>query len=296
MGSTAVGMKIPDNRVASISPYFHLQLGELYPKEEIDSFVFLAFSSLKGYGRSDMHLKKEDRISESEILDFINVVKRLKEFEPVQYILGETEFYGLDFKVNNHVLIPRPETEELVDWIIKDKRINPPISILDIGTGSGCIAISLAKKLRGSIVTAIDISKEALTVASENAGLNKANITFGHKDIFNQQDVNDLGEFDIIVSNPPYVLGSEKKEMRPNVLDYEPEIALFVKDDNPLLFYKQILDIAKRHLKPLGNVYFEINESKVQEMLKLCEEKGFGNCELRHDLRGKFRMLKCSNS
>lgn len=289
-----MGMKIPDNRVASIGAYFHLQLDELYPKEEVDSFLFLTFSSLKGYSRVDLQLNKEERLSESELLGFIQVVKQLKQFKPVQYILGETEFYGLNFKVNDNVLIPRPETEELVDWIIKDNAANPAISILDIGTGSGCIAISLAKNLKNSSVAAIDVSEGALRLARENAALNEVEVQFLKKDILNTDRLSDFGKYKVIVSNPPYVLESEKAQMQPNVLQYEPEIALFVQDNDPLLFYRSILNFSKSCLSDNGQVYFEINEGKGDELVSLCKETGFSKCELRKDLRGKYRMLRCS--
>lgn len=288
-----MGMKMTDNRVKSVVEYFHLQLDALYPKQEIDSFAILSFDHYKGYTRSDMLLKGDERLSESELLSFIRAVKRLKQFEPIQYILGETEFYGLNLKVNKAVLIPRPETEELVDWIVKSYK-GYEWSILDIGTGSGCIPVSLKKNIPLTEVNAVDISPEAIKVAKQNALSNEADVEFYQLDVTNENEWDKLGQYDIIVSNPPYVLESERTEMEKNVLDYEPELALFVKENDPLVFYKHILKFAQTHLKPEGNVYFELNEKLGRSTVELCHSFGFTNCELRKDLRNKDRMLRCS--
>jgi release factor glutamine methyltransferase len=287
-------MKIPNNRIQSIIDYFHLQLDDLYPKEEVTFFAFWALSELMGFSRSDMILRKDERISESEILTFIRIVKRLKKYEPIQYILGATEFYGMRLKVNKNVLIPRPETEELVDWIKLSHSQNHELKILDIGTGSGCIPIALKKHLPKSKVSGIDVSESALELAKENASANQVEVDFSNIDIRNKEEWKPLGKFDIIVSNPPYVLDKEKSEMRKNVLDYEPELALFVEDDDPLIFYRYILDFTQSHLETDGEIYFELNENFGDDLKELCQQKGFGNCELKKDLSGKIRMLRCS--
>lgn len=284
---------MPDNRVKSVVDYFHLQLDALYPRQEVDSFAFLSFNHYKGFTRTDLTMKDDERLSESELLSFIRVAKKLKQFEPIQYILGETEFYGLNFRVNKAVLIPRPETEELVDWILKSHK-GQGFHVLDIGTGSGCIPISLKKNLNQAQVSAVDISPEALEVAKKNAQLNEGDVEFYQLDIRDEQVWQKLGQYDIIVSNPPYVLESEKAEMEKNVLDYEPELALFVKENDPLVFYRYILKFAQSHLKPDGNIYFELNEKLGQSLIALCNDLGFANCELRQDLRNKDRMLRCS--
>jgi len=218
-------------------------------------------------------------------------VARLKNHEPLQYVLGETEFFGLTMKVDSRVLIPRPETEELVEWIIKDWE-NRPCSIVDICTGSGCIAIALAKNLPDASLAACDISEDALTLACENSRLNKTNIRFFCADALSEQWIDPLDTPDVIVSNPPYVLESEKSSMQPNVLDYEPSIALFVPDTDPLLFYEAIAKKALASLKHEGALYVEINREKGQETVELFRKLGFGFVELRTDLFGNARMIK----
>lgn len=285
---------MPDNRVSSVVDYFHLQLDSLYPKQEVDSFAFWAFSHYMGFSRADLTVKGDERLSESELLDYIRVVKRLKLYEPIQYILGETEFYGLNLKVAQGVLIPRPETEELVDWILKCHKAAGDLSILDIGTGSGCIPLALKKNMPQAKVQAVDVSPEALAIAKGNAQFTGLDVDFLQVDISNEQEWESLGQYDIIVSNPPYVLESERVEMEKNVLDYEPELALFVKENDPLVFYRYIINFAQGHLKEGGSIYFELNEKLGQSLQELCSEHGFVNCELRKDLRNKDRMLKCS--
>ena len=215
----------------------------------------------------------------------------MRHFEPIQYILGETEFYGLPFKVTPATLIPRPETEELVDWIIANCNKNPK-TLLDIGTGSGCIAIALAKNLPAVKVSAMDISEEALKVASENAIYNKVTVNFSKKDILGTSTLPQ--KYDVIISNPPYVRNSEKEMMQKNVLDFEPASALFVEDDNPLLFYSKIAKLAKNYLNPNGFLFFEINEYLSKEVIQLLERESFSEIELKQDFFGKDRMIKCT--
>ena len=217
------------------------------------------------------------------------VLDELKLGKPIQYILGDCEFYGLKFKVNPNVLIPRPETEELVDLIIHQNK-NSEITILDIGTGSGCIAIALQKKLSLSSVTAMDISEDALALAQENAGLNQVEIAFFNDDalVLNSQK---NPQYDIIVSNPPYIANTEKKEMSHQVLEHEPHLALFVDDANPLIFYEKISDFALTNLSPQGKLYFEINQSLGLETKKLLENKGF-SAEIIKDIIGNDRIIE----
>lgn len=244
-----------------------------------------------------MSLEPEFTLTKSETETFFNVLNDLKKQKPIQYIIGETEFYGLTFKLNKDVLIPRPETEELVDWIIRDhsSRKNKVLHVLDIGTGSGCIAISLAKNIPNTKVFAVDISKGALKIAQANAELHDVNIQYIEANILNRNCwVNKFQnlKFDIIVSNPPYVRELEKLEIKPNVLDNEPHTALFVKDENPLIFYKVITDFAMQYLINDGHLYFEINQYLGDETKQLLIDSDFMNIELLEDLNSNNRMLK----
>jgi release factor glutamine methyltransferase len=252
-----------------------------------------------------LHLKKQDIIL-NKTLDIENFTKqklaeavlRLLQHEPIQYILGESHFYGLKLKVTNAVLIPRPETEELVDWIIKTHQNKENLTILDIGTGSGCIPIALAKHLKNAIVYAIDVSPDALRVAQENAEMSKVNVNFERLDILEISEINPLSfggvKFDVMVSNPPYISIEEKEQMQKNVLDYEPPLALFVNDKNPLLFYEKIIFLAKGSLNEGGSLYFEINESFGKEVKDMLGHKHFEQIELIKDLQGKDRMVRGS--
>ena len=295
-------MKVIDNRAVSVYALFRKELENLYPKEEIETFLFFSFSEYFGFSRSDMVLKKEMRLSESELLKFFRVIRKLKLHVPIQYILGNTEFYGLKLKVNEHVLIPRPETEELVDWVLEEAKANHQITkspnhqILDIGTGSGCIAIALKKNMPDAEVYALDISSNALSVAKENAEINNAEINFLQGDILANSQIHQFAKspIQIIVSNPPYITEKEKPAMSSNVLDHEPHTALFVPDNDALLFYRAILDFAKEKLAPGGKVYFELNSTYAAAVAELATAKGFINCSIRKDLSGKERMLRCS--
>ena len=249
--------------------------------------------------RVKMALEPDLRLSESELLTLHFAVKELLKNKPVQYVIGETEFCGMRFFVNENVLIPRPETEEMVKKIAScgDKACLVPTGcdVLDIGTGSGCIAISLAKLLKDSAVTAVDVSEKALEVAKKNAEANNVNVKFILDDILNPQNTELIdNQYDIIVSNPPYVCESEKSDMRANVLDYEPSTALFVSDNDPLVFYRKILEFAQKTLKPNGAVWFEINEKFGKEIKNLCLEKGFKNVEIIKDFRGKERIVRAN--
>lgn len=262
------------------------QLSGLYTQSEISFLIRIILEEVS---------HKINNLSDSELLKAEDIVERLKNSEPIQYILGKYEFYGLTFQLTPDVLIPRPETEELVEWIISEN-LKDKSSVLDIGTGSGCIAVTIAKKIKVADVNAWDISKPALEVASNNAAINGVNIQTSNIDILSDEDIiqfrNSEVEFDVIVSNPPYVTEREKNTMEDNVLKYEPHIALFVPDDDPLLFYRRIADIAQVLLKDNGKLFFEINSAFVNELVEMLKEKGYINIEVRKDISGKLRMLK----
>ncbi len=266
------------------------ELTGIYSKEEIESLTFLIFEKLQGYSRTQFLLAKGEELSKEEFSEIEKVVARLKNHEPIQYILGMTEFYGLPFYTVPEVLIPRPETEELVQWIIQENKSSKP-SILDIGTGTGCIAISLQKNIPQSTVLACDISPVCLETTKRNSELNNCDISVFQYDILTQTPEVSFQELDIIVSNPPYVRESEKLQMERNVLDFEPELALFVPDNNPLLFYKRIADFAKTQLKAGGKLYFEINEAFGRECSEMLQQKGFSEVILKNDIHGKNRMV-----
>ncbi len=272
-----------------VKTIFHKELDEIYGKEEVNSFFYLLIEQQLQLERFVLALRPDLNISKEEESPLFLALSRLKLSEPIQYILGKMHFMELEFLVNKNVLIPRPETEELVRWIIEEKRNTNPLKILDIGTGSGCIAISLAKNFPDAKVYAIDNSQAALDLAKKNAALNDVNIVFLHRDIFKFEPA---FEIDLIVSNPPYVRESEKREMHTNVLKNEPNEALFVTDDDPLKFYKTITEFATRYLTDRGTLYFEINQYLGKETQQLLQDHNFLEIELRKDMFGNDRMLK----
>jgi len=274
----------------SLKTYFSTTLLDHYPDTEIDSFFSMLSLHILKMKRIDISQSLFSVVSGKKYDKFQVAIERLKLYEPIQYIIGDTEFYGLEFKVNPSVLIPRPETEELVAWIIDGHKKKQQISILDIGTGSGCIAVTLAKHLVNANVYALDVSLEALSLAKENALTNDVNVEFIEADILDW-DYGDL-QFDVIVSNPPYVRELEKEAMSANVLDHEPHLALFVKDDDALLFYRTITKVANKILKPNGQLYFEINESLGKDTYDLLSNSGYSAVELKKDLFQKDRMIK----
>ncbi len=279
-------MELPSNRVKEIVTYFHAELDKMYGKNEVKVFISIIFENVLNI--NDLNLIYDVFILESE-LDRINkILQRLKKNEPIQYIFGEAQFYGLKLKVNANVLIPRPETEELVDIIIKSIQI-PSCKILDIGTGSGCIAIALKKNIPAAIVTGVDVSKEALSVARDNAKQNNVQIDFKELDILSGVI---LPPVDIIVSNPPYITNTEKLNMHLNVLDNEPHLALFVTNNDPLQFYKAITGKALKSLSKGGMLFYELNEAYGNEVLSLVKESGFTEAVLIKDMIGKNRILK----
>lgn len=282
-------------RLQEIKKIFHKELSGIFPKEEIDSFFYLSIEHYLGLERFILALQPGLVIDKQEEDLLFEALNRLKQQEPIQYILGETQFADLRFMVDESVLIPRPETEELVRWIQHDyQQPESPPSILDIGTGSGCIAVSLAKYIQGSHVYATDISQEALEIASKNAAINGVKVEFLHSDITTTKT---LGRrFDVIVSNPPYVRSLEKEEMSDNVVKYEPDLALFVPDKDPLMFYRHIARFANENLIPGGAVYLELNQYLAGKTATLFEDENFSEIELRKDLYGNDRLLRVKES
>ncbi len=313
-------------------------LSSIYDAIEAESFFYLILEEKHKLKKKDLALNPDLTFSEEEIQIWDFLLEQLKQEIPIQYLLGKTSFFGLDFEVNPDVLIPRPETEELVDWIVQSRKSevgiqklevrsrksevgsqklevgSKEIKILDIGTGSGCIAIALAKSLENATVFAIDVSEKALATAQKNAEINKVEVNFIHIDILKINDFEQLPsspasrqadnspclpagrqlptEFDIIVSNPPYVRELEKQEIKKNVLDNEPHLALFVEDNDALVFYKKIAELAQKNLSQNGQLFFEINQYLGKEMMELLEKMNFKNIQLRQDIYGNDRMIR----
>ena len=294
--------------------YIHRSLEEIYPRSEINSFIRLIMERVCGLPPYKLLLGKDTELSDTEKTQIQEIVERLKNEEPLQYILGEADFYGLLFKVTPSVLIPRPETEELVDLIIKEQLPNKerPLRLMDIGTGSGCIAITLAHHLKQAEVYAMDISREALAIAYENAQKLHTDICFIENDILTYREKSTTGgmkiftptgeemtktpsfegNLQLIVSNPPYIMQKEKREMEKNVLDYEPHLALFVPDNDPLLFYRQIARFGQQALSNDGFIYFEINAQCGEATAIMMEKEGYRNVSLIRDLSNKDRIIK----
>jgi len=282
---------------------FLQELSSLYDEQEVESFFYLVLEKLHGMKRIDLALKPETILDGIHLKQWKSIISELKQQKPIQYILGETEFYGLPFLVNENVLIPRPETEELVELILSNNRIiesSSSFKILDIGTGSGCIPVSLKKNLPNAEVYAIDVSEKALATAQKNAELNKVEVHFILKNILEVATLSAVEgleqQFDIIVSNPPYVRNLEKAEIKPNVLEFEPHLALFVEDNDALLFYRKITELAQKNLNPNGQLYFEINQYLGKETLALVESYGFKNVLLHQDIYGNDRMISARYS
>lgn len=277
--------------VGKLIKSFKTHLSHIYPDYEIKVIYELVFEHVLGFSKTDLILNHNISLSDNEISRFDEILTRLINHEPVQYVIGETFFYNGRFRVNPGVLIPRPETEELVHWIISKNTTRSGLKVLDIGTGSGCIAISLALNLKDARVWACDISDTALRTAGENAIMNQAAVDFFKMDILNPVHGKEMNLYDIIVSNPPYVLKSEMEMMRKNVLDFEPHLALFVENNDPLLFYKAIISFCGKNLKYSGSLYFEINEALGGELEDFLEKSGFKEIELHQDIHGKNRMI-----
>ena len=275
---------------AELKAHIHNRPQLLYPKSEINSFYFILLQHYANCSTADVLADENTLLLDNITQSIQQAITELQTAKPIQYILGETEFFSNRFFVDENVLIPRPETEELVDWVLQtypDKTY--PLHILDIGTGSGCIAVSLAKALPEAQVTAIDVSPKAIAVAQRNAERNGIKVQFLQRDILQTETLPE--KYDIIISNPPYVRELEKNEMHSNVLNYEPHLALFVPDDRPLLFYEQIATLAQQYLKPKGRLFFEINQYLAAEMQVILAQKNFTEITLRQDLSGNNRML-----
>lgn len=269
--------------------HFQQIIQNTYQPEEARSIAQLVFKDVLGYDTIKLILNENDLIPAPLFEQLDQIAYLLNQHQPVQYILGHEEFMGMKFNVNPNVLIPRPETEELVLWMIDDLKSKGEHNIVDIGTGSGCIAISIKKNLTQAVVDAIDVSKDAINLASKNAIQNGVEVNFIHSDILKDTLSK---QYDVIVSNPPYVLNKEKSLMQRNVLDFEPHLALFVDDHNPLLFYDRIVKLSLENLKSKGSIYFEINEAYAKETMDLFEKSRWESVELRKDIRGKDRMVK----
>ncbi|CAI8348993.1 MAG TPA: peptide chain release factor N(5)-glutamine methyltransferase [Flavobacteriaceae bacterium] len=279
-------------KLSQLKINFTTQLQGVYDREEIHSFFYILCDFFLQYSRFEVSMALDTVVSAKNITAFEMALLRLKKQQPIQYIVGHTEFYGLTFKVNKHTLIPRPETEQLVDWIISNhKHQGSGLEILDIGTGSGCIAVALAKNFSKASISGLDISEKALEVAQENAIKNQVLVSFCQKDILETTALEK--KYDVVVSNPPYVRQLEKKAMSANVLDNEPGGALFVPNEDPLLFYRKIAQLALVSLQEKGWLYFEINEYLSNEMDALLNEIGFVNIEIKKDFRAVPRMIKC---
>ena len=286
-------MQNSQHTVKSLLNFVKSKLAPPYPAQEAQALCHILFSDFLGITPAELYISLEKNIDDSSAKRVENAVEQLLQMRPIQYILGKAEFYGMTFFVNEHTLIPRPETEELVDWIVSDLRLATyDLRLLDIGTGSGCIAISLAKNIPHSEVTAWDISENTLEVARQNAVKNGVHVTFEQVDILNHKSSIANHKFDLIVSNPPYVCESEKAQMSGNVLRYEPHTALFVENSNPLIFYTAIADFAKKTLAQNGFLYFEINAMFGKEVVEMLKRKGFANIILKKDINGKPRMVK----
>jgi len=271
------------NKLVNIIPKFLSEINN-FSRREVASFAYLSIEKILGYSKSDCIIHSNQELTNDNIISFENIISDLKQNIPIQYILGEAHFYDLKFKVNSSTLIPRGETEELVQYIL----LHDFISVLEIGTGSGCIAVSIAKN-SNSKITAIDNSLEALEIAKSNAILNSVKINFVLSDVFNFSETK---KYDLIVSNPPYVLESEKKIMDKNVLDYEPHNALFVSNNDPLVYYKEIAKIATNNLNKNGLLFFEINENYSKQIIELLSNLNFVDIELKKDINGRDRIIK----
>jgi len=269
------------------------ELSVIFPEKESESLVHFLLFSVAGIERKDISLDPERPIGEELNALLQDKLAELKEHKPVQYVTGKAYFYGLEMEVNPAVLIPRPETEELVKWVADDHKDDRGLKVLDIGTGSGCIILALGRLLNKPELTAIDISREALVMASVNAEKYAIRLDFRNVDILDENKWDQMESYDLIVSNPPYVRESEKSQMQPNVLNYEPHRALFVPDDDPLIFYRAIARFAQSRLTEGGELYLEINENLGNNVTRLLESEGFTEITLKKDLQVKDRMIRC---
>ncbi len=288
-------MRIASNKLQDLIDFYHAELFSVYEPGELNAVIKLVCQYYLGFSPAEVISRKNENLNQSDVLKIYDCCKELKKNIPLQYILGETNFYGLKFRVNTSVLIPRPETEELVELILNDikKENETSLDILDIGTGSGCIPITLKHKLPEANVSAIDISQEALEVAQQNAILNQTTILFNKTDILKPEAEFSLDTYDAIVSNPPYIAKKEASQMHERVKNNEPAIALFVEDQDAAIFYKRIIDLCQKHLNPGGHLYFELNPLFASDVKQYAEKSGaFASVNLIDDLSGNTRFLK----
>jgi release factor glutamine methyltransferase len=281
-------------QIKNLKSHFFSELQTIQEASEIESFFFILTEYLHHLKRIDISLNPDFEVSVTDLETWNTIISELKTEKPIQYITGEAWFYGYRFEVNENTLIPRPETEELVEWIVESTKLeagSKKLNILDIGTGSGCIPISLKKEIPNAIVSAIDVSEKALEMARKNTIDNEVEVNFILQNILESESL--IEKYDIIVSNPPYVRNLEKQEIKKNVLDYEPHLALFVEDTDALLFYRKIAQLALTSLTPNGKLFFEINQYLGKETVALLENLGFKNIELRKDFVGNDRMICC---
>jgi release factor glutamine methyltransferase len=283
-------MSVKKQTIKEIRTHFLKELNSIYPDQEIISITNLIFKTCFGIERLHLLMDSGQILASRNLKKIFAICDELKTGKPVQYVLGQTSFYNCTIKVNNQTLIPRPETEELVDLILQDN-IGFSGRITDIGTGSGCIAIAIKKNLLKAQLTGIDISDGAIKLAINNAKLNNVNVSFIKRDILKNYPES-IPSAEIIVSNPPYVLESEKQYMKKNVLDFEPPVALFVPDEDPLLFYRAIVNLSQRILSPQGKIYFEINENKGREICALLVSAGYSEIKIINDINNKERIVR----
>lgn len=282
--------------LGTFKTHFINELSATYPERELLSMYFWTIEDVLGLRRAEALYSQDVEVSAADLATLFDVAKRLATHEPLQYILGRTEFYGLPFEVDRSVLIPRPETEELVRHVVNDNKGRGSIKILDVGSGSGCIAVSLSKHLPRAVVYSVDVSAGALATAGRNNALNNTSVTFINDDILKPQSIHHFSPFDIIVSNPPYVTRAEMGLMQPNVLEYEPHLALFVDDNDPLLFYDAIARFARENLAPHGTIYLEINEQFGHQTMLLLTQYGFDSVQILKDINGKDRMIRATTT
>ncbi len=289
-------MILSSNILRNIREEFISSLSGLYERDEVISIFRMLVYEYLGLKPALAILSLDDGISSAAFERLNDALEQLLKNKPVQYIIGKADFFDMTFKVNEDVLIPRPETEELVKWILDDQSSSSGVQILDVGTGSGCIAISLKRNIPGAMVHAMDNSEKALECAAENALLCDVEIGFHRMDILRRELWSTLSQYDLIVSNPPYVRYSERKFMRSNVLDHEPSSALFVEDSDPMIFYRKLLEFSKDHLMAGGKIFFELNEVTGRELPDIAEIFGYKDVEIRTDLKGKLRMARIIKS
>ena len=280
--------------IQDLISHIRISLNGLYEKYEADAMAMQVAEHVLRLSRLQLSLQRQTAVSPQQWLKIETIISRLQQQEPLQYVLGCAHFYGLELEVTPAVLIPRPETEELVDYIVRENAAQQNLRILDICTGSGCIPIALSAHLNTESVSALDVSEPALEIARRNAAKYHQHINWLQIDILKDNIPLPAGSLDIIVSNPPYVLEQERKLMRPNVLAFEPHLALFVPDTDPLLFYRRIAEVSQPLLKSTGHLYFEINEKQGNAIEKLLQNAGFESVQILTDLFGKERFIKAA--